>query len=170
MRFVFLMDPLESVKARTDTSYIFMLGAQRQGHEIWYCPTRSVSLLDGKVFMQAQRVKVLKPDGLYDLNSTENLINPFEICEERKLEGKEIDAVFIRTDPPFDDGYLMNTWMLEQSCSIDFKAEPLFYVIPQLNSRQRIKPKIKKTEFTIKPFPAIKAENDSNQICYFVHG
>ena len=113
MRFVFIMDPLRSVKARTDTSYIFMLGAQRQGHEVWYCPTRNISLMDGRVFMIAQKVRVLEPRGLYDMNSNENLVGPFEICEERKLEGTEIDAVFVRTDPPFDDCYLMNTWMLD---------------------------------------------------------
>ncbi len=121
MRFVFLMDPLETVKARTDTSYIFMLGAQRQNHEAWYCPVRKISLLDGQVLLTAQRVKVLEPDGLYDLDSTANLINPFEVLEERTLSGDQVDAVFIRTDPPFDAAYLMNTWMLDhlpKTCTV----------------------------------------------------
>ncbi|WDE96097.1 glutathione synthase [Lentisphaera profundi] len=113
MRFVFLMDPIESVKARTDTSFIFMLGAQRAQHEVWFCATRNISILDGKVHMSAERLKVIEPQGLYDLDGTENPQGPFEVLESRTLIDCEIDAVFIRTDPPFDSGYLMNTWMLD---------------------------------------------------------
>jgi glutathione synthase len=103
MRFLFLMDPLETVKSATDTSFAFMIGAQRQGHEILYCPTRNLSLLDGEVIIKATRVTP-KP---------ELAICPFDIHEELMLKGEEIDAVFIRTDPPFDGNYLMNMWMLD---------------------------------------------------------
>jgi glutathione synthase len=113
MRFVFLMDPIESVKARTDTSFIFMIGAQRQAHEIWFCATRDISILDGKVHMKSKQVRAIEPVGLYDLEGTDNPTCPFEVLESRTLIDSEIDAVFIRTDPPFDAGYLMNTWMLD---------------------------------------------------------
>ena len=103
MRFLFLMDPLETVKSKTDTSFAFMIGAHRKQHEIYFCPTRNLSLLDGEVSMRVTRVTP-KP---------ELEINPFEVHEEVTFTGKDIDAVFIRTDPPFDGNYLMNTWILD---------------------------------------------------------
>ena len=103
MRFIFLMDPLETVKPTTDTSFIFMVGATRRGHEVWYCPTRGLSFSEGEVLLRATQVKPLPEADSF----------PFEIIGERVLRGDEIDAVFIRTDPPFDAGYLMNMWLLD---------------------------------------------------------
>jgi glutathione synthase len=38
---------------------------------------------------------------------------PFSIVQSLRLPQNDVDAVFIRTDPPFDAEYLMNTWLLD---------------------------------------------------------
>ncbi|HLD69438.1 MAG TPA: glutathione synthase, partial [Candidatus Omnitrophota bacterium] len=40
--------------------------------------------------------------------------NPFPQRTPHKLNDKEIDCVFIRSDPPFDSQYLLNTWLLDR--------------------------------------------------------
>ena len=111
MRFVFLMDPLEGVLYHKDTSFIFMLGAADRGHETWYLAKDGLSLGPQGPILRATRVSPQR-----------NEEAPFVIHETRDLEGGEVDAVFIRTDPPFDEGYLMHTWILDQLDAVVMNA------------------------------------------------
>lgn len=102
MKFLFLMDPLETVKMEKDTTFIFMLESSRRGHEVYYLPKDGISLIEGKLFFNT--VKVLPQAVLHE---------PFIIEHTVTLSQKDIHAVFIRPDPPFDEQYLMNTWLLD---------------------------------------------------------
>lgn len=103
MNFLFLMDPLETVKVKSDTSYIFMVGASERGHRVFFLPSGGITLKENSVFFRCTEVK---PNG--------NEKFPFDIIGEEILSEKDADALFIRTDPPFDSEYLMNTWMLDR--------------------------------------------------------
>ncbi len=103
MKFVFLMDPLDSVVVEKDTSYILMLGAHRRGHEIYYLAPGNISLLEGSVRFRVERV-----------TPTTDAETPFITHETAILTDKDVAAVFIRTDPPFDNDYLAHTWLLDQ--------------------------------------------------------
>ena len=102
MRFAFLMDPLESVNPLKDTTYLFMLGAAARGHQCYFLPSGGIHYRDGTVELDTLEVEPL-----------DDPARPFEIGGACTLTGKDVDAVFIRTDPPFDSQYLMNTWLLE---------------------------------------------------------
>ncbi len=102
MNFLFLMDPLSNVIIEKDTSFIFMIGADRRGHKLWYVPNDGLHLDDLGVSFDATPV-VPRMDAA----------QPFECGDPIRLGQDEIDAVFIRTDPPFDARYLMNTWLLD---------------------------------------------------------
>lgn len=106
MNFVFLMDPLETVNVHKDTSFIFMVGAVRRGHRVFYLPSGGLSIDRGRVVFDALEVT---PHA--DLGSSPG--GPFERGMWRELTDDDVDAVFIRTDPPFDATYLMNTWLLD---------------------------------------------------------
>lgn len=103
MNFVFLMDPLETVKIKKDTSFILMLCAHNRGHSVYYLPDGGIVLKDNKVFL---KVASVVPQQVEE--------KPF--MEQRKLELSEgeVDCVFLRSDPPFDEMYLMNTWLLDR--------------------------------------------------------
>lgn len=101
MKFLFLMDPLETVNFHSDTSFIFMKAAHNAGHQVYYIKNEGISLLNSDILFDA--TLVIPTEGDF----------PFEIKEDVILNGTDIDAVFIRTDPPFDDAYIMNTWMLD---------------------------------------------------------
>lgn len=103
MNFLFLMDPLESVNVSKDTSFIFMVGAARKGHKVFYVPAGGISLDRGRVVFEALPVTPRVDQG-----------DPFERGEWTRLSDGEVDAVFVRSDPPFDQRYLMDTWLLDR--------------------------------------------------------
>jgi len=103
MNFIFLMDSLEKINFQKDTTFMLMAGAARRGHSVFFLPQGGISLLSGKIFFKVREVvPQLEPErGFQDLGM-------------RKLGGHEADVVFIRTDPPFNEAYLMDTWLLDQ--------------------------------------------------------
>ncbi len=102
MNFVFLMDPLETVLMEKDTSFAFMLGAQERGHSVFFATDGDFSFLNGSVYCQAQSIIAQRVLG-----------SPFIRKKTVELSAQEIDAVFVRSDPPFDANYLLNTWLLD---------------------------------------------------------
>ncbi|MBI1367938.1 MAG: glutathione synthase [Planctomycetes bacterium] len=104
MNFVFLMDPLETVIAHKDTSLIFMVGAVRAGHRCFYLPPGGLSMDGARMRF---RVRPVKP-------VIERASFPFEVEAWTELTDEQVDAVIVRTEPPFAEQYLMDTWMLDR--------------------------------------------------------
>jgi len=102
MRFLFLMDPLETVAFEKDTTFILMLEAHRRGHEVFFLPEDGISLIEGKVFFHVTRV-------------VPQLVAQQSFIKEKSLtlSQDDIQAVFIRPDPPMDELYFINTWLLD---------------------------------------------------------
>jgi glutathione synthase len=102
MKFLFLMDPLETIKMEKDTTFTFMLESHKRGHEVFYLPEDGISFVEGKLIFHVTKVR---PQAI--------LHDPFITEHKESLSQDEIDAVFIRPDPPFDGQYLINTWLLD---------------------------------------------------------
>ncbi len=102
MNYVFLMDPLGSVNVKKDTSLALMVGAHRKGHNVYFLPDGGTVLKGGR--LQFQTVKVTPQ---YDVE------HPFIDDTPTLLFEDDVDVVFIRTDPPFNEKYLHNTWLLD---------------------------------------------------------
>lgn len=103
MKWLFLMDPLESVKPQKDTTYAIMCEAYDRGHEVYYLPKGGISLHGELIWFRVVHVIPQK-------SQTE----PFIIGEASLLSQDQVNAIFIRTDPPFDQDYLMHTWLLDR--------------------------------------------------------
>lgn len=97
----FIMDPIERVNIRTDTSFAFMLAACQRGHKVVHVAPSDIGLDGAMPILLGRSLEV------YD-----RLGDHFRIFEKVRLEAKACDAIFIRTDPPFDAAYLTVTWML----------------------------------------------------------
>ncbi len=102
MNFAFLMDPLEKVIVEKDTTFLLMAGAHHKGHHIYFLPEGGTTLDNGHLRFHVQEV-IPQFDKKTPFISKNNLA----------LTADQIDVVLIRTDPPFDDVYLMQTWLLE---------------------------------------------------------
>ncbi len=103
MNFVFLMDPLETVVFRKDTSLILMVAAKRRGHRIFYLPSGGITFQENQFKFHVEEVN---PRLIEE--------KPFVRLGAKILTEKDVHAIFIRTDPPFDGQYLFNTWLLDQ--------------------------------------------------------
>ena len=103
MNYLFLMDPLSSVILEKDTTFILMLSAFKKGHKVFFLPSGGMVLKNGKMNFHVTEVV---PQQVKDA--------PFIEKDKYCLSDDEVDVVFIRTDPPFNYEYLVNTWMLER--------------------------------------------------------
>jgi glutathione synthase len=102
MRIVFVMDPVETVRWDTDTSFALMLAAQGCGHRVDHCLMRDVYLEGGRVFAAVQQATM-------QLVATQ----PIVLGERQDVCLHDVDVVFIRKDPPFESQYLWCTQLLE---------------------------------------------------------
>lgn len=102
MTFLFLMDPLETVNPKKDTSYAFMVGASNRGHRVGYVPNRGIHLADGALRFDVEFV-----------TPTPGETATFSRGETAILPAAGVDAFFVRTDPPFNQDYLTNCWLLD---------------------------------------------------------
>jgi glutathione synthase len=101
LKFLFVLDPLDSLKAYKDTSVAMMRAAQARGHEVWAADPAHLHWTKNRVDSPAVRISLADND--------EDWFRPHE-TETRAL--KAFDAVLMRKDPPFDLEYVTSTWFL----------------------------------------------------------
>lgn len=102
MDLVVVMDGPETVVAATDTSFGLMLAARERGHRIWHCLASDVELVGGTVRARARRALVDEFGAM-----------PLVLGEVDELDLSTVNAVLVRTDPPFDLAYLHLTLVLD---------------------------------------------------------
>lgn len=103
MRIAFLMDPVEHVLVDKDTTFALMLAAQARGHEVFTFGPREIYARGREVFAALHRTSVRRAE-----RPDHAVVGPAVHTALR-----DVDAVFIRTDPPFDAHYLYATLLLE---------------------------------------------------------
>ena len=62
MRFLLVLDPLDSLKAYKDTSVAMMRAAQARGHALWACEQRHLHWQDARVAAEATRLSLTDND------------------------------------------------------------------------------------------------------------
>jgi glutathione synthase len=112
MRTVFVVDPLDGLDASLDTSIGLMHAAQDLGAEVWATEARHLEIVGGRAVARARALKLAPstpevgcrwtvPDPWYDAGP------------EEQLRLADIDAVFMRLEPPVDLDYLAATYVLD---------------------------------------------------------
>jgi glutathione synthase len=102
MRVVFVMDPVEKVLVDEDTSFALMLEAQARGHRVDHCLVQDVGLVSGRAYA------TVRPATMQRVREA-----PILLGEPERIALEDVDAVFVRKDPPFDSEYLWLTLVLE---------------------------------------------------------
>lgn len=100
-RIAFVMDPMNKVNPEVDTSFALMREAQKRGFEIVHVDPAQISLQGDEVKLRGTRLKV------HDDRQA-----PHTVLEAVHSPATDFRAIFIRTDPPFDQDYLNATWLL----------------------------------------------------------
>jgi len=102
LRIAVQMDPIETMVVARDTSLALMLEAERRGHEVWWFTPNEIWFETGVVKTRARRVSV-------SLNEDKHYVTH----EEAVRAADDFDVILVRQDPPFDMGYVSNTYILE---------------------------------------------------------
>jgi glutathione synthase len=101
MRFLFIIDPISTLKAYKDSTVAMMREAARRGHEICVVRPIDVLLRDGEVMADVRGVQVSDDDA-----------NWYQLGVKSRLSLTVFDALMMRKDPPFDTEYLYTTHLL----------------------------------------------------------
>ncbi|MGK7935524.1 MAG: glutathione synthase [Xenococcaceae cyanobacterium] len=111
MKLAFIIDPIFKLAPGHDTSVAIMEAAQILGHEVWITQLDRLSAIEGKAWATLEPVQ-LKPVQLVD--------GHWQVDRDWYQVGKgvltcleEMDAVFMRTDPPVTIPYLYATYILD---------------------------------------------------------
>lgn len=102
MRIAVQMDPIDTMVVARDTSLALMIEAQARGHDVWWFTPNDVFYDTGVVKARARRVTVQLDEAKH-----------YETHEQAVRALDDFDVILIRQDPPFDMGYVSNTYLLE---------------------------------------------------------
>jgi glutathione synthase len=104
--FLYVADPIATFNPATDTTLALMQEAQRRGCRNLVCELKDLAAGPRSASAWARPVTVRSPtadDGAF-----------FSAGAPQHVSFDDIDVVWMRKDPPVDDGYLYATMLLEQ--------------------------------------------------------
>jgi len=106
MHILFVADPLLSFKIYKDTTFAMMREAQRRGHQVLACEPQDIVWQSGQqVSARVQQVRLTgDAEHWFDVQSV-----------DAHYALKNVDAIVMRKDPPFDSEYFYATHLLEQA-------------------------------------------------------
>ena len=111
MKLAFIIDPIAKLDPGHDSSVALIEAAQELGHQVWITPANGLTIIEGKAWANLQPVKV-EPvklvDGLWKAET-----NWYELGDTTLTCLEEMDAVWMRVDPPVNTPYLYATYILD---------------------------------------------------------
>ncbi len=105
MKLLFVADPLESFKIHKDSTFAMMREAGRRGYILLACGPSDIRCQRGEPVMARARQIVL----------TGEVDNWFHCQADPDIALRDVDAVLMRKDPPFDSEYFYATHLLGQA-------------------------------------------------------
>lgn len=104
MKLGVVMDPIETINFKKDSTLAMMIEAQRKGHEIIYITPDSLFINSGISYASSNKMEVRNDPSDW-----------FTKEEEKIIKLSELDSILMRQDPPFNSGYIYNTYVLEMA-------------------------------------------------------
>ena len=104
LKIAFLMDPLEKLDLKGDTTFALALEAQNRGHEIFFFTPENLILKSNRVFANICKIE------LSSINNEES----YRYLNKEVYPLTDYDVVMMRQDPPFDLSYITATHILEK--------------------------------------------------------
>ncbi|WP_286236690.1 glutathione synthase [Neptuniibacter halophilus] len=99
-----VMDPIDHISFKKDSSLAMLWAAQQKGWELWYMEQHHLFSLNGKAQASMAPLQVaMDPD------------NWFRRDEYQTRDLADLDVILMRKDPPFDNEFIYTTYLLEQA-------------------------------------------------------
>ncbi|MFO0678189.1 MAG: glutathione synthase [Polyangiaceae bacterium] len=102
MRFLFVMDPMDRILPDKDTTFAMLRASQGRGHANFHADPKDLSVKYGELQATIRPVRVSDTAPHFTLGPPEH------------VAVADLDALFMRKDPPFDSAYLYSTLLLER--------------------------------------------------------
>jgi len=99
-----VMDPIQSINFKKDTTLAMLNAAQKKGWQLFYIEQDGLYLEDGKAMAIMQ-----------DLSVEMNPQNFFTLGPESRQSLADVDVILMRKDPPFNREFIYSTYILEQA-------------------------------------------------------
>jgi glutathione synthase len=99
-----VMDPIESIKPKKDSTLAMLLAAQARGWELHYAEMQHLHLRDGIPYGRWSALTV-----------TDNESRWYELGGSAVRALADLDVILMRKDPPFDMEYIYSTYILDRA-------------------------------------------------------
>ena len=99
-----VMDSIDHINIKKDTSFAMLLEAQARGWELHYMELNDLYLRNGRAYARTRTVTVER--------------NPqqwYQFISEQDIPLDELSVILMRKDPPFDQEYIYATYLLERA-------------------------------------------------------
>ncbi|MBI3783969.1 MAG: glutathione synthase [Deltaproteobacteria bacterium] len=100
-RLLFIIDPIAGLLPDKDTSFVFMLEAQRRAYAVYTCGPGDLFVRSSRPYSKSRRTHVERTTPHYSL------------FEEREEPLDWFHAIFMRKDPPVDQAYTFAVQILD---------------------------------------------------------
>jgi glutathione synthase len=99
-----VMDPIDGINYKKDSSLAMLWAAQQKGWELWYMEPQHLFLRDGKARANMAPLSVdMDPDSFFTRGE-------YQIADLSSL-----DVILMRKDPPFNNEFVYTTLLLEMA-------------------------------------------------------
>lgn len=99
-----VMDPIQHISFKKDTSLALLNAAQERGCELWYMEQSDLSIQQGRAYGRMAPLTVdMNPEHWADVG------------DYRDQPLAELDIIIMRKDPPFDSEFVYSTYILERA-------------------------------------------------------
>ena len=104
LNIAFLMDPLETLDLKGDTTFALALEAQKREHHINFFKPEDLIFRNKDVLANICKLELFASNNLYEFKYHDSFIKPLS----------KYDLVMMRQDPPFNMAYVTATHILEK--------------------------------------------------------
>ena len=99
-----VMDPIESINFKKDSTLAMLLAAQQRGFRLRYMEMGDLFVRDGEGRARMRELRVANDPRRW-----------FELAAPRTRPLGELDVILMRKDPPFDMEFVYSTYILERA-------------------------------------------------------
>ena len=99
-----VMDPIEAVSYKKDSTLAMLWAAQERGWRLHYMEQKDLCLAEGRAMASSRPLEVFRDPQRW-----------FSRGEPQQGPLSRFDAILMRKDPPFDTEYIYTTYLLEQA-------------------------------------------------------
>ncbi len=99
-----VMDPIDHITFKKDSSLAMLWAAQQKGWELWYMEQHHLFSMNGKAQAKMAPLSVAMDENDW-----------FTRDDYQTRDLSDLDVILMRKDPPFDNEFIYTTYLLEQA-------------------------------------------------------